>query len=338
MAEQDEIAEPEGSGDRVPGESAPGESVPGESAAPKLSRRRFLRAAAGGGVAIGLASVGIWGAEAGWLPPFARTFAPSPSPSKAPAKPSRVVHYRSRPDLRSPMISVTTPGLLAGPGLVCLTPAAGPGALLVDNSGAAVWIHPTPSGKREYNLRAGSYKGKPVLTWWEGTLAPGIGFGEYVLVDESYREVARVRAGNGLEGGDLHEFITTPEGTGLFSAYDTRSTTPSSPGTAQVLDSIVQEVDIATGRLLFEWRASDHVSLDESYVQPPIGQPFDYFHINSIDVEPDGNLLISARNTCALYKIDRRSGEVIWRLGGKRSDYTMGPGTEFSSLRITPAG
>jgi outer membrane protein assembly factor BamB len=182
-----------------------------------------------------------------------------------------------------------------------------------------------------FNLRVASYKGAPVLTWWEGTLVTGTGHGEYVLVDQTYSEVARVRAGNGLQG-DLHEFITTPEGTALFTAYSQQATPGSGAesGAVPLLDSIVQEVDIATGRLLFEWRASDHVATSESYVGPSAGQAFDYFHVNSIDVDTDGNLLISARHTSAVYKIDRRSGEVIWRLGGRRSDFAMGPGTVFA--------
>ena len=57
---------------------------------------------------------------------------------------------------------------------------------------------------------------------------------------------------------------------------------------------------------------------------------FDYFHLNSIDIDHDGNLLVSARLTFAVYKIDRKSGEVIWRLGGKKSDFEMGEGTRFS--------
>ncbi|HZF57900.1 MAG TPA: arylsulfotransferase family protein, partial [Rubrobacter sp.] len=53
----------------------------------------------------------------------------------------------------------------------------------------------------------------------------------------------------------------------------------------------------------------------------------DYFHLNSIEVDHDGNLIVSARRTSAVYKIDRASGEVIWRLGGKKSDFEMGAGT-----------
>ena len=208
--------------------------------------------------------------------------------------------------------------------------------MIVDDFGSPIWIHTTP-GKRALNLRVGTYQGASVLTWWEGVIATGTGAGEYVLMDEAYHEVTRVRAGNGLQG-DLHEFITTAEGTALFTAYAQRSmpgasAVPSpgaSPGADKLLDSIIQEVDIASGKVLFEWHASDHVSLAESYVGPTTGQPFDFFHINSIDVDTDGNLLISARHTCAVYKIDRQSGEVIWRLGGNRSDFSMGPNARFA--------
>ena len=91
-------------------------------------------------------------------------------------------------------------------------------------------------------------------------------------------------------------------------------------------------MDIETGEVLFEWRSIDHVALDETYVTPlQDGRPgIDYFHINSIDVDHDDNLLVSARETSAVYKIDRNSGEVIWRLGGKQSDFEMGPGTRFA--------
>jgi hypothetical protein len=57
--------------------------------------------------------------------------------------------------------------------------------------------------------------------------------------------------------------------------------------------------------------------------------PFDYFHINSVDVDDDDNLLISSRKTSAVFKIDRQTGEVIWRLGGKKSDFEMGENAQF---------
>ena len=108
------------------------------------------------------------------------------------------------------------------------------------------------------------------------------------------------------------------------------------PKEGRIFDGVVQEVDIATGEVLFEWHSSDEIDVSESYSKPPPAvqgakaAPMDYFHINSVDEEPNGNLLISARNTHAIYEIDRQSGKVLWRLGGKKSDFTIGPGAEFT--------
>jgi hypothetical protein len=292
----------------------------------RMSRRRFLQAAVAGGVAVGAASLGYWGgaqriaSPSGSIP--AGTYTPLPS------APAGVRLFRSRPDLSAPLIGVTTPAFHTAPGCLFVTPAAGPGPVIVDDTGSPVWIHPTP-GKKAFNLRVGTYRGAPVLTWFEGVLDGGTGLGEYVLMDRTYTEVTRVRAGDGLQG-DLHEFITTPEGTALFSAYVQKPPSPVPSGTAQLLDSVVQEVDIATGRVLLDWRASDHVATGESYVGATAGKPYDFFHINSIDVDTDGNLLISARHTWCVYKLDRTSGAVIWRLGGKRSDFSVAPGAGFA--------
>src|SRR4028119_1028862 len=104
------------------------------------------------------------------------------------------------------------------------------------------------------------------------------------------------------------------------------------PADGLVLDGVVQEIDVESGEVLFEWHSLDHVAPGESYYSPPDvpTNRFDYFHINSVDVDLDGNLLISARRTSAVYKVDRESGEVMWRLGGKRSDFEMGEGTDFA--------
>jgi hypothetical protein len=83
--------------------------------------------------------------------------------------------------------------------------------------------------------------------------------------------------------------------------------------------------------VLFEWHSIGHVALVESYYRLPRkpDRTYDYFHINSIDIDHDGNFLVSARNTHAIYKLDRRTGRVIWRLGGKRSDFELGRGVAF---------
>jgi len=176
------------------------------------------------------------------------------------------------------------------------------------------------------------YKGRPVLTWWEGKVTAGHGIGEYVIFDASYRETGRVRAGNGYRG-DLHEFLITPQDTALLTAYDAVPIDLSligGPRDGAVWDGIAQEVDIETGEVLFEWHSLEHVGIDESYATLPEDPdyPYDYFHINSIAVDHDRNLLVGARNTWTVYKVDRETGGVIWRLDGKKSDFEMEEGTQ----------
>ena len=95
------------------------------------------------------------------------------------------------------------------------------------------------------------------------------------------------------------------------------------------MGGVVQELDVPSARVLFEWRSLDHVAVEETY-STKVGYPWDYFHVNSIDEDADGNLLVSARNTWAVYKVERRSGRVLWRLGGKRSDFALGKGARFA--------
>jgi hypothetical protein len=225
------------------------------------------------------------------------------------------------------------------PGYVFCAPKNGPdeagpgqdGCLILDNTGQPVWFRPVGTEAMDaMDFKLQRYRGKPVLTWWEGEHL-GYGQGEYVLMDASYREVARVRAGNGYEG-DHHEFLISPEDTALFDIYHRVPMDLSDVGgeaDSTVLDGIVQEVDIETGEVLFEWHSLDHVGIDETYAKPTKSPrpSLDYFHINSIDVDHDGNLLVDSKGTFTVYKVDRETGEMIWRLGGKKSDFEMGEGT-----------
>ena len=156
-----------------------------------------------------------------------------------------------------------------------------------------------------------------------------------MIYDTSYRPVAEVRPGHGLVG-DLHQFLITKNDTALFTAYQGAVDLSSvgGPKEGSIWDGIVREIDIATRRVLFEWHSYPQVALGESYAPPPRAgarsAPYDYFHIDSVDVEPSGNLLVSARNTHAVYEIDRKTKKVVWRLGGKKSDFKLGPGTRFA--------
>ena len=209
----------------------------------------------------------------------------------------------------------------AAPGYVFIAPKKAVrqrGPLIVDERGRTVWFQPVGLGVADFRVQR--YRGRPVLTWWQGHSKFGRGRGNYVILNSSYRQIALVRAGNGL-AGDEHEFTITPRNTALITFYERRGA---------LIDSGLQELDVATGRVLFEWHALGHIALSESYAKRRGKAPFDYFHINSVELGRDGNLLISARNTHAIYEIDRQTGAVIWRLGGKRSDFAMGSGTTFA--------
>jgi len=243
-----------------------------------------------------------------------------------------VRHYVSRPGLKPPVVTVTHAAGHTAPGYLFIAPSSGPGqrgTLILDNAGEPVWFHPT-TPNTAMNFRPGVYRGAPVLTWWEGKTEHGLGRGEHVIVDASYREVARFPAGDHRQS-DLHELLLTPRGTAYITSYERVPMDLSSLGgarRAQVVGGIVQELEIPSARVLWEWKSLDHVPVTESHGKP--GTPYDYFHVNSIDVAPDGDLLVSARNTWAVYRVSRKTGAVLWRLGGKRSDFAMGPGTVFA--------
>lgn len=258
-----------------------------------------------------------------------------------------IQEFVTRPDLQPPVIDVEVAAATA-PGLLFLAPKqadAQSGPLIVDDEGEVVWSQPIEDAAAA-DFRVQTYQGEPVLTWYEGTSDDGYGSGEFVIADTSYREIARVAAGNGL-AGDLHEFQLTEAGTALILAYRPGTadlTALGGPAAGHVLDNIVQEVDVATGQVLFEWNAGDHVPVTDTYRELVTdaaatdderdedgseAAPLDWFHVNSVGEDGDA-LLVSARNTHAVYAVDRATGEVRWTLGGRSSDYAMGDGTAFA--------
>ena len=97
------------------------------------------------------------------------------------------------------------------------------------------------------------------------------------------------------------------------------------PTDQRVIDGLVQEIDIKTGRVLFQWDSAAHVPYADSYTPRPSSPstPWDWFHINAVHLDTDGNLLVSSRNTWAVFKVDRRTGRVMWQLGGKHSSFAL---------------
>jgi Arylsulfotransferase (ASST) len=259
---------------------------------------------------------------------------------KPSASPVGLEHFHSAPDLRAPTVHVSTPARAGSePGDIfagVYASANGPGGpLIFGDDGQLVWFKPLPAKISATNLQLQRYEGQPALSWWQGKLLPqGFGEGEEIIDNDAYRQVAVVRAGNGLYA-DLHDFQIDADDTALLTAYDPVHCDLASiggPADAAVTDGVFQEIDLKTGLVRREWHALDHVAITATYAKLEAAKartafPFDFFHINSLQQIPGGQTLVSARNTWTIYKLNATTGQVLTRIGGKHSSVEMGSGT-----------
>jgi len=277
--------------------------------------------------------------------PFAWSFTvavrdvPGAATASAVSKPAAAAKnyqsFHSLPGVRPPIMTVASKAPTAT-GDLFLAPYSGVGQygpMILDEHGGLIWFQPIPAGARAADLRVQQYEGKPVLTWWQDPLvANGSRQAGLVIDSSSYKNLTIVRSGNGYQP-DLHEFTITPQGVGLITVYSAIACDVSAvggPRNGAVADTLLQEIDLKTGLVMYEWHSLDHVPLAYSYASAAptsLAQPFDYFHINSIDVQQNGDLLVDARNTWAAYDVDSKTGQVRWEIGGKHSSFKMGPGT-----------
>jgi hypothetical protein len=276
---------------------------------------------------------------------------PVEAQSEFPAPPAAPADYQSfytLPGVQAPILTVTVPDRDTSAGDILTTNGPGPGQygpLIYTPQGRLVWFDRLTGGEAAENLSVQTYEGQRDLTWWKGhVLALGFGRGEDIVMNSDYQTVATVKAGNGLDA-DLHDFQLAPHGIAYITAYNAIrcDLTPVHGARNGVIDdTAIQEIDMKTGLVRWEWHSLDHVGAAESEVEAPKGTtPWDYFHLNSIDPEPDGNLLISARSTWAGYQLQGGSGKILWRLGGSKSSFTMGPGTTVAwqhDARLLPDG
>jgi hypothetical protein len=275
---------------------------------------------------------------------------PFPNPQATPAD---YQSFDTLPGVQAPILSVTAPDRDPTAGDILTTNGPGPGQygpLIYTPRGRLVWFDRMPDGKTAENLSVQSYQGRRSLTFWQGkVLSLGFGQGEDVVMNSAYQMVARVQGGNGLQA-DLHDFQIAPHDISYTTAFNAiRCDLSSVEGVRNgvILDTAVQEIDMKTGLVRWEWHSLDHVGASESETTTPTKPtPWDWFHINSIDVESghanqSGNIFISARSTWAGYQIEGGSGNILWRLGGLKSSFKMGPGTETAwqhDGRILPDG
>ncbi|MGN6795997.1 MAG: arylsulfotransferase family protein [Streptosporangiaceae bacterium] len=302
-----------------------------------LTRRRLIGLA--GASAAGAAGLSLSGCSAG-----TSSRPKVPPVIDAPSGPPWV----SRPDLTPPRIAITGHGPGADPRYIFLNaPYSGPGhggTEIIDQHGEFVWFGPNTAKHHQMNFSVQTYNGRPALTWYQGLVTGGFGKGELIIADPSYKILQVIQPANG-DLADFHEFVVTPQDTALITVYRRHSGVDlrpiGGPSRGYIISGVVQEIDIATRTLLFEWDSWDGhdppVQIAESYQKRGVGdggdgsaaRPYNYCHLNSVAIDQDGDLLVSARNTCAVYKVSRKTGTIVWRLNGKKSNFTMGPGSKF---------
>ncbi|MCW3026792.1 MAG: hypothetical protein JWN81_3 [Solirubrobacterales bacterium] len=230
-----------------------------------------------------------------------------------------------------PVTILTSTGNL-GAGDIFITPTGNSstyanGPEILDRRGQDVWFHAIPQGQTAADFRVQTYRGRQVLTWWQGVGLGGLAHGTDYIYNDQSQPIATVNAGNGLSA-DGHEFLITPQNTALILSYTTATADLSSiggPTNQTVVNGVVQEIDIATGKVLFQWNSADHVPFAQSEQALPASSstPWDWFHINAVHLDTDGNLLIDARDTWTVYKVNRHTGNTIWQLGGKASSFAL---------------
>jgi len=255
-----------------------------------------------------------------------------PNPTAAPAD---YQSFDTLPGVQAPVLDVTVADRDPAAGDILTTNGPGPGQygpLIYTPQGRLVWFDRLPAGEVAEDLSEQTYEGRRDLTWWKGrVLELGFGQGEDIVMDSSYRTVARIAGGNGLKA-DLHELQVEPHDIAYITAYNPiRCNLAAVKGAADgsIVDTAIQEIDMRTGLVRWEWHSLDHVAAEESETEAPrTSTPWDWFHLNSIDPEPDGEIFISARSTWAGYQLEGASGRILWRLGGLKSSFKMGPGTE----------
>ncbi|OQE45874.1 hypothetical protein PENCOP_c001G03545 [Penicillium coprophilum] len=252
--------------------------------------------------------------------------------------------YRSRPDLAPPRLNITIPATNPnGSEYVFIAPYSmggtieRPGPYIYRKDGDLVWAGTGYYAGFVADFHPTMYHGETVLQAFQGNMdsSHGEGFGQHVLLDQSYQHVATSTAGN-HRVSSIHEFNVIRGETALIEVFYTTPVNLSAYGgndsQTWLGNGIFQENDIATGELIFEWNALEHVDPSESLVTLgstkansglSSAEAWDFFHLNSLDKNAEGDYLVSSRHTSTIFKINGTDGSIIWRLGGKYPSFSQ---------------
>ncbi|EXJ94425.1 hypothetical protein A1O1_02820 [Capronia coronata CBS 617.96] len=257
--------------------------------------------------------------------------------------------FQSRPELFPPVLEIDILKEGVTPGYIFVSPHHIPrsGAAIYDNNGQLIWTSLSSMlGGSMHTFSVCKYKGSDHLCFFRGDSWATYYAGDAHIYSNELVPVATIKAQNGRPAIDMHECNLVEDGRSMIvdiyqvERYDLTPYGLTS-GEGWIRDGLFQKIDVATGELLFEWSALDHISPSESYVGlgTNIGatagtgfdavSAWDWIHLNAVDETPEGDYIVSCRHTQAIYKVSGKDGQILWRLGGKKSDFALEAGVLF---------
>lgn len=271
--------------------------------------------------------------------------------------------FITEPTFHPPVFSIEKSGQQLAEGLIVVTPAdeinssdvvlgamEPASSLLMTDDGELVWNGPIEVSA---NLFIQTLNGMPVLSRWTGVGSNvGHGYGQVTILDTNYQNLHNICPKLGLVKpsvlpptpceADLHESFITDRGTIIVTAVNITQidlTPVNGPADGWIYDDLFFEIDISTGEILFRWSALEHgIPLNETKVVPGGGtgtgnnqsDPFDWFHMNSVQAVGNG-YLANSRHCWTTYMLDH-GGNVKWYIDGKTGgDFALSEGAQFVS-------
>lgn len=245
--------------------------------------------------------------------------------------------YHTHPEFTGVMTAtVTTAAQNTAEGYIFVTPLtqyySGPAAIMIlDNAGEPVYIQTIPGDLFVGDFKKQTLNGNDYLTYHAGELPDNYTSGTNYVLDDSYRLVDTWTIGN--DSADLHEFLLLENGHAILIAYvpiPFDLTPYGGPANGALVEIILQEQD-ANRNVVFEWRGTEHMPVGDTEMALNTTEPVDFLHTNAVEIDDDGNWLLSHRNFSEITKIDRQTGGVIWRMGGKGNEFTFTNDIGFSN-------
>ena len=247
----------------------------------------------------------------------------------------RVVAYADGHETLGLPLEVTTEALPAGlPTFVAggadassgyVAMASGLYGVVIDNAGRVVWYHRFPNGPwLNFMAQANGRYTARLVTPDQNDIE------SWVEIDPLGRTTRTLPCHRGLQPR-FHDLLIEPDGSYWILCDENRDMDLTSHGGsahARVTGQALQHVG-ASGELLFDWSVFDHFDITDVDPEFRTGPTVNWTHANSLAIDGEGNILVSFRNLNEITSIDRRTGAVLWRLGGRRNQFALADGSEL---------